>query len=45
MKKILVVEDEKNIRNNLVDILEMSGYSASSAENGRVALFQSRGFL
>ena len=38
MKKILVVEDEKNIRNNLVDILEMSGYSASSAENGSDAL-------
>ena len=38
MKKILVVEDEQNIRKNLVDILEMSGYSASSAENGSDAL-------
>ncbi len=38
MKKILVVEDEQNIRKNLVDILEISGYSANSAENGIDAL-------
>lgn len=38
MKKILVVEDEKNIRTNLMDILEMSGYLVSTAENGRDAI-------
>ncbi len=38
MKKILVVEDEKNIRMNLMDILEMSGYSVSTAENGSDAI-------
>jgi len=38
MKRILVVEDEKNIRMNLMDILDMSGYSVSTAENGSDAI-------
>ncbi len=38
MKRILVVEDEKNIRINLMDILDMSGYSVSTAENGSDAI-------
>lgn len=33
-KKILVIEDEKNIRENLVELLELSGYDVFSAENG-----------
>lgn len=33
-----MVEDEKNIRTNLMDILEMSGYLVSTAENGRDAI-------
>ncbi len=32
--KVLVVDDEKNIRENIVEILELNGYEASSAENG-----------
>lgn len=33
--KVLVVDDEKNIRENIVEILELNGYEASSAENGK----------
>lgn len=35
MKKILVIEDNLEIRENLVEILELSGYTALSAENGK----------
>lgn len=33
-KKILVIEDEKNIRENLIELLELAGYELFSAENG-----------
>ena len=33
--KVLVVDDEKNIRENIVEILELNGYEAQSAENGK----------
>jgi len=36
--RILVVEDNPDIREALVAILEMKGYDAISAENGRQAL-------
>lgn len=35
MEHILVVEDEQNIRETLVDILELAGYAVSTATNGR----------
>ena len=35
MKKILVIEDNQEVRENLVEILELSGYDVSSAENVR----------
>ncbi len=38
MCKVLIVEDETNIRNNLREILEMSGYEVTVAENGEEAL-------
>jgi DNA-binding NarL/FixJ family response regulator len=38
MKKILVVEDETNIRNNIAEILTLSGYDVCTAENGADAL-------
>src|SRR5882672_10105751 len=36
--RILVVEDDSDAREALVDILEVSGYSAIPAENGKKAL-------
>ena len=38
MKKILVIEDTQEVRENLAEILELSGYSVSTAENGKVGV-------
>ena len=35
MKKILVIEDNYEVRDNICEILELSGYEALSAENGK----------
>jgi DNA-binding response OmpR family regulator len=36
--RLLVVEDDPNVRNFCVRLLRMSGYDVTSAENGQVAL-------
>jgi len=36
MKKILVIEDNLDVRENLAEILTLSGYAASTAENGKI---------
>ncbi len=36
MKKILIIEDNQDVRENLAEILELSGYTALTAENGKV---------
>lgn len=38
MARILVIDDERAIRNTLKDILEFEGYTVEVAENGRVGL-------
>ena len=38
MAKILVIDDERAIRNTLKEILEFEGYTVGVAENGRVGL-------
>ena len=38
MKKILVIEDEMFIRENLIELLEIEGFEAKGAENGFVGL-------
>lgn len=38
MAKILVIDDERSIRNTLKDILEFEGYKIELAENGKVGL-------
>ncbi len=38
MKKILVIEDEIFIRDNLIELLEIEGFKAVGAENGSVGL-------
>lgn len=35
MKKILLIEDNADIRNNTAEILELSGYTVITAENGK----------
>ena len=44
MKKILVIEDEKNIRNRIVDTLELSEepYQVFAAQDGREGLEMAR---
>jgi CheY-like chemotaxis protein len=37
-KHILIVEDDKDLRDTLRDALELEGYAAVSVENGRAAL-------
>ncbi|MEW6498774.1 MAG: response regulator [Cyanobacteriota bacterium] len=38
MKKILVIEDEEFIRDNLIELLEIEGFEAIGAENGCVGV-------
>jgi CRP/FNR family cyclic AMP-dependent transcriptional regulator len=38
MKKILLIEDNDNIRNNTAEILELSNYQVILAENGKVGI-------
>lgn len=38
MKKIIVIEDNQEVRENLVEILSLSGYDAFEAENGKVGI-------
>ncbi len=41
MATILVIDDEKSIRNTLKDILGMEKYKVEEAENGEIALEKS----
>jgi CRP/FNR family cyclic AMP-dependent transcriptional regulator len=38
MKKILVIEDNLDVRENLAEILELSNYEAITAENGKIGV-------
>lgn len=38
MKKILVIEDTENVRENIIEILESEDYEVHGAENGKVGL-------
>jgi len=38
MTKILIIEDNDNIRENVVEILELSGYEIFAAKNGRTGV-------
>ena len=44
MKTILVIEDDELIRNNLIEILELEGFRAIDAENGRVGVQKARAY-
>ena len=43
MKKILIIEDNDDIRNNTAEILELSNYMVILAENGKVGLEKATG--
>ncbi len=45
MAKILVIEDQDSIRTNLLELLDVQGYSVMGAENGLVGLQLAREFL
>ncbi len=38
MKKIIVIEDNREVRENLVELLTLSGYDVMEAENGKVGI-------
>ncbi len=42
MKKILLVEDDTTLRENIAELLELSGYDVSSASNGKMAVDMAR---
>lgn len=42
MKKILVIEDNFDIRENICEILELAGYETSQAANGKLGLDSAR---
>lgn len=44
MKKILVIEDNNDVRENLVELLELSNYEIQEAENGKVGLEKALSF-
>lgn len=44
MKKILLIEDNVEIRENTAEILELAGYKVATAENGKVGLEEARSF-
>lgn len=41
MKKILIIEDDASIRENVAEILNLSGYEAITAENGKTGVEKS----
>jgi DNA-binding response OmpR family regulator len=45
MPKILVIEDEPQMRKNILTILEMEGFEGLGAENGRLGLEMIRAHL
>jgi DNA-binding response OmpR family regulator len=45
MPKILVIEDERTIRANIVDLLRLQGFESIGAENGQVGLQLAREIL
>ena len=34
-KKVLIIEDNNDIRENIVEILELAGYTVHAANNGK----------
>lgn len=45
MKKILVIEDEKDILENVIELLALEGFNAVGAENGAIGLARAIEYL
>lgn len=45
MKKILIIEDNQDVRENTADILELEGYEVASAENGIIGVERAKELL
>jgi CRP/FNR family transcriptional regulator, polysaccharide utilization system transcription regulator len=45
MKKILIIEDNDDIRENLAEILDLAGYQTFTAENGKIGVEQAERIL
>lgn len=45
MEKILVIEDDQNVRSNTIEILREEGYNVIEAENGKSGLDMAKRFL
>ena len=45
MTKILVIEDNREIRENIAELLELEGYQVMEAENGKTGLQLAREIL
>ena len=37
-KKVLIIEDNDDIRENVIEILELAGYTVASASNGKAGV-------
>ncbi|MBE9129987.1 MULTISPECIES: response regulator transcription factor [unclassified Coleofasciculus] len=44
MKKILIIEDESFIRDNLIELLEIEGFEAIGAENGNIGVQKAKDY-
>ncbi len=44
MKKVLLIEDNKDVRENTADILELSNYVVTTAENGKIGIEKAKTF-
>ncbi len=45
MKKILIIEDNKDVRENTADILELADYEVVTAEDGKIGIEKTTEFL
>lgn len=44
MNKVLVIEDNKEIRENTAEILELNGYDVCTAENGNAGYYSAKSY-
>ena len=45
MKKVLVIEDNRDVREDIADILELSNYKVVTAENGKTGIINAEKFV